>query len=546
MTSPVRGRAVPVLTREEAAALIPTGAVVSVSSSSGLGCPDAVLSAIGERFAEEGAPGGLTMLHPIAAGDMYGIGGIDHLAAPGLISRIIAGSYPSGPSSLPPPKIWDLIESGEVAAYNFPSGVLFQMHRAAAAHGPGVLTEVGLDTFVDPRHGGGRMNDATPPDFVQVVEFDGREWLYFPSINVDVAIIRGTTADEVGNLTCEEEGAPLGVLDHALAARANDGIVIAQVKRVAAAGSLPAQHVRVPGTLVDYVVVDPEQAQTTQTPYLPEIAGVLRRPVSALPPVEWTPQKVIARRAAMELRAGDVVNLGFGISSLVPHILVEEGLGEAVTWVIEQGLVGGVPLTGFQFGCAMNPEAVIASPDQFTFFQGGGFECTLLSFLEVAADGSVNVSRLGSRPHVTAGAGGFIDITARAPELVFSGFFTAGGANLELHEGGLRIVREGRFRKFVAQVEQVTFNGERAVRNGQRVTYVTERCVLRLTEDGLVVTEVAPGIDVERDVLAQADAPLQVADGLREMDERLFRPEPLGLELADPPAPHRVSGDGRR
>src|SRR5215211_2945429 len=276
-----------VITLDEIGALLPNRAVVSVSSSSGLGCPDAILRAIGQHFESHGAPRDLTTLHPIAAGDMYGIGGIDHLAQPGLLKRVIAGSYPSGPSSMPSPKIWQMIAENQVEAYNIPSGILYHLHREAAAGRPGVLTTVGLDTFVDPRRQGGKMNAAAHEDLVQVVEFDGQEWLYMRSIPVDVAIIRGTTADEYGNLTIEHEGAPLGAYDQALAAHNNRGIVIAQVKRLVAAGSLPTQQVRVPGILVDYIMVAPDQMQTTQTIYDPAISGEIRRPGGSFRLAPW-------------------------------------------------------------------------------------------------------------------------------------------------------------------------------------------------------------------------------------------------------------------
>jgi acyl CoA:acetate/3-ketoacid CoA transferase len=522
-----------VIAAEKVPGLIKNGAVLTVSSSSGLGCPDAVLRAIGEHHASTGEPTQLTTIHPIAAGDMYGIDGIDHLARPGLLSRVVAGSYPSGPSSFPSPKIWRMIVEDQVEAYNFPSGVIFHMHREAASKCAGVLTKVGLDTCVDPRHSGGKMNQVTTEDMVRLVEFDGDEWLYFRAIPVDVAVIRGTTADEQGNISMEHEGSYLGVIDQALAARANGGLVIAQVKRVTASGSFPPQKVRVPGVLVDHVVLAPDQMQTTQTSYDPGISGELRCPHSSFSPVEWGPEKVIARRVAMELTFSENVNLGFGISALVPQILWEEGLSQAVTWVIEQGAVGGMPLTGFQFGCAVNPQAIIPSPDQFAYFHGGGLSRGLLSFLEVDQYGNVNVSRLSAKPHVTAGIGGFIDITARTPRLVFSGYFTAGKLKLELEGEQLRVLEEGRNHKFVTRVEHLTFNGQKALERGQEVVYVTERCVLRLEREGLTVTEVAPGIDLKRDVLAQADFTLGVSSDLRTMDPRLFRPEPMGLSLTE-------------
>ena len=409
-----------------AAALVPDGAVVAISASSGLNTPDRMLQAIGDRFRASGHPRGLTIVMPISAGDMYGIKGIDHLAEPGLIDRIIGGSYPSGPSTFEPPRIRTMIAQNALAAWNLPSGVIFDMLRDAAAKRPGVLTKVGLGTYVDPRLEGGRMNEAARPDIVRVVEFGGEEWLHFTNFHPRIGIVRGTTADENGNIAMEHEGAFLGNVDVALATRNAGGVVIAQVKRIAARGSIPPQRVVVPSTLVDFVVVDPKQKQATEIDYDPALSGEVRLPDHVFDPVPFGPDKVIARRAAMELREGDAVNLGFGISPLVPYVLIEEGLGDAVTWAIEQGPVGGVPAPGFPFGCAYNAEAILPSPYQFTYFQAGGFDCGLLSFLEVGADGSVNVSKLGLRPHVTAGCGGFVDITARARKLVFSGLLPRG------------------------------------------------------------------------------------------------------------------------
>ncbi len=520
-----------ILSAPQAAELIPDGAIVTVSSSSGLGCPDAVLAAIGKRFDASAHPSGITTLHPIAAGDMWGIGGIDHLAKPGCLARIIAGSYPSGPSKAEPPAIWRMVSGNAIPAYNIPSGILFDMHREAAAKRPGVLTKIGTDTFADPRRQGCAMNaKAAAAPIVSVAQFAGEEWLFFPAIAPTVAIIRATTADERGNLSYEHEGGYLGPLDQALAAHNNGGLVIAQVKRLAKSGTLKPQRVLVPGILVDVIVIAPEQMQTTQTLYDPAISGEIFRPLSSFEIPPFDVNKVIARRVAQELRAGDAVNIGFGVSANVPRILIEEGRHGDVTWVIEQGAVGGVPLLDFQFGCAANAEAIMPSPHQFTYFQGGGFDCSLLSFLEIDRHGCVNVSKLGLRPHVTAGAGGFVDITARARKIVFSGYFTAGAA-MTIFEGKLKIDREGKLKKLVDAVEHVTFSGSRAVAQGQDVTYVTERCVLRLTPDGVEVGEIAPGADLQRDVLDQAMFPLRVAKDLKLMDGALFRPEPFGLTL---------------
>ena len=519
-----------VIAAKEAAGLVPDGAVLTVSSSSALGCPDAVLRAIGERFAAEGAPRGLTSLHPIAAGDMYGVRGIEHLAQKGLLRKVLAGSLPSGPSSLPMPEIWRMIVDDEIAAYNIPSGILFDMHRDAAAKRPGVLTKVGLDTFVDPRRDGYAMNAAAKEPVVRRVRFADDDWLFFPAIVPDIAILRATTADQKGNLSFEHEGAFLGTLDQALAVRNNGGRVIAQVKRVVKAGSIRPYDVHVPGVLVDHIVVAPEQMQTTNTAYDPAISGEVIRPDDSFALMDWGPEKVIARRVAGELAEASAVNLGFGICANVPRVLLEEGLNGAVTWVIEQGAVGGMPLLGFKFGCSANADAIIPSPSQFTYFQGGGFDTALLSFLQIDRDGNVNVSKLAARPYLTAGCGGFVDITANAKRIVFGGFFTS-GAELALEDGRLVVLREGKIRKLVGEVEQVTFSGRAARDKGQSITYVTERCVLQLAERGPVVTEIAPGIDLERDVLAQARFPLAVADDLQIMDAALFRPAPMGLRL---------------
>ena len=520
-----------VVSAERAAALVADGAVVSISSSSGLGCPDAVLAAIGSRFRETGHPRGITSLNPIAAGDMYGIKGIDHLAQEGCLARIVAGSYPSGPSTSEPPLIWKMISGNRIAAYNVPSGILFDMHREASAKRPGVLTKVGFDTFVDPDRQGCAMNErAAAAPIVSKAEFAGDTWLYFPAIVPDVAVIRATTADERGNLSFEHEGAYLGAMEQALAAHNNGGVVIAQVKRLALAGSLKPHDVRVPGILVDHVVVAPEQLQTTQTPYDPAISGEVFQPLASFAAPEFGIQKIVARRVAMELVDDSTVNLGFGISANVPRILIEEGLHGKVTWVIEQGAVGGVPLLDFAFGCSANAEAIVASPHQFLYFQAGGFDASLLSILEIDQSGSVNLSKLSARPHVTAGAGGFVDITARARKIVFSGLFNA-GAKLAVRDGALTIEKEGRVRKLVPEVEHVSFSGRRAVAGGQDITYVTERCVMKLGKQGVTVTEIAPGVQLERDVLAQAGFPLQVAPDLKLMPANLFQPKPFGLSL---------------
>ena len=426
-----------------------------------------------------------------------------------------------------------MLGANEIAAYNVPSGIMFDIHREAAAKRPGVLTKIGLDTFVDPAHEGCAMNaKAAAAPIVKKINFEGEEWLYFPAIIPNVAIIRATSSDERGNLTFEHEGAYIGALDLAMAAHNNGGIVIAQVKRIIRNHPLKPHDVYVPGILVDFIVEAPEQWQTTQTPYDPAISGEVFKPLDSFSHMEFGTGKAIARRVAQELKEGWAVNLGFGVSANVPRILLEEGLHGKTTWVIEQGAVGGIPLLDFQFGCSSNAEAIVASPSQFTYFQAAGFDCALLSFLQIDSHGSVNVSKLGIRPHVTAGAGGFVDITSRAKKIVYSGFFNA-GAKMEIRGGKLHIEKEGRVKKLVREVEQISFSGKRAVTQGQDITYVTERCVMKLTSEGVVVTEIAPGVELQANILDQSEFPLIVSPKLKPMNPALFQPATMGLKLHD-------------
>lgn len=512
----------PVISPETIGELIQDGAVLTISSSSALGCPDLALKGLGQYYSKHQSPKNLTCISPIAAGDMYGVKGIDHLCQEGMISKIIAGSYPSGPSSFEPPLIRQFIAAEKIDGYNLPSGVLFQMHRAGSTNQPGVFSKVGLETFIDPRIQGGALNTRSSKDFITFTELNGEEYLFYPAIKPNVAIIRATTADEFGNLSYEQEGSPLGALDQAFAAHNNGGIVIAQVKQIVPAGSIDPKVVRVPGILVDYLVVDENQLQTTNTTYDPALSGEHVDNASSTEPLALTLETAIARRAAKEIQDSWVVNLGFGISAVVPQVLREAHPEFNVSWVIEQGAVGGIPLTGFAFGCAANPDAIMQSVDQFTLLQGAGFNAAMLSFLEVDRDGNVNVSDLPGRTHVTAGVGGFADITSSAPLIVFSGYFTAGSKEIAIDSSGVHIVADGKISKFVESVSQITFSGNRSQKNGQKIIYVTERCVLELRPKGLTVTEIAPGIDLQRDILEKAQFPLLVAEDLKEISSDVY------------------------
>ncbi len=525
------GRCKPILTSEEAARLIPSGATVTVSSSAAQLVPDKVLGGIEARFLALGEPRDLTVVFPVAVGDSFGTVGLDHLAYPALIRRLIGGSYVNGPASKPSPKIYAMIHAEQVEAYNLPLGVLMHLHRDIAARKPGTITKIGLGTFVDPREEGGRMNRVTPPDLVEVVQLLGEEWLLYRTFPIDVAIIRGTTADTHGNLTLEHEGVVLAILAQAMAAHNSGGKVIAQVKRVAAPGTLSPHLVKVPGILVDAIVVDPDQHQNTGIAYDPAISGEIRTATYPVEPIALSPEKVIARRALCQLCPGDIVNLGFGISSLVPQIALEEGVFDRLSFTVEQGAIGGLPLTGFAFGASHNPEAIIDSAAQFDLIDGGGVTAGCLSFAEVDGQGNVNVSRLAAQPHVLAGAGGFINIAQVTRKILYCGTLTAGGLDIRVEDGRVRIAREGRFPKFVARTQHVTFNGPLAAKQGQEVWYITERGVFRLTTDGLLLTEVAPGVDVDKEIQARVGFPLRVSQDLRRMDSRLFGADRMGLAV---------------
>jgi acyl CoA:acetate/3-ketoacid CoA transferase len=507
------------LTAEQAVGMIrPGDTVVIGGSGGGLLEPDLLLATLGRCFTATGTPDDLTLVHTTGIGDRDG-GGMDHLAHPGLARRIIAGNWGMAP------RMSRLALENAFEAYNFPQGVMSQLFREIAGGRPGVVTHVGIGTFCDPRLQGGRLNDVTTEDLVEVVRLGGREWLFYPALDLDVCLIRGTTADEDGNLSLEQEGARLETLAMAQATRNRGGLVIAQVKQVAEAGSLDPRSVVVPGICVDVVVVHPAQRQLVTHEFNPAFSGATKAALTSLAAFPLDQRKVVARRALAEITDGDVVNLGVGIADGVASVAAEEGWSDAFTLTIEQGLVGGVPARGVIFGVATNPVAMLDQPSQFDFYDGGGLDITFLGFAQVDRLGDVNVSRFGPR---LVGTGGFVNISQNASTVVFCGTFTAGGLDARPSGGRLRIETEGRHGKFVERVEQVTFSAAEARRRGQQVLYVTERAVFRLGADGLVLTEVAPGVDVDRDVLAHLGFQIEVAAGLATMDPAIFAAAPLG------------------
>ena len=511
---------------DEAVALIRDGDVVACSGFVGIGTPEALIAALERRFVQTASPRGLGLVFAAAPGDGKEQG-LNRLAHEGLIRRAVGGHWALVP------KLAALATANRIEAYNLPLGIISNLYRDAAAHRAGTLSKVGLGTFVDPRQAGGRINDATSEALVRVMEIDGEEWLFYKAPTINVALIRGTTADPAGNISMEREALVLDAQAAAMAAHNANGLVIVQVERIAAAGSLDPRQVVVPGVLVDCVVLAAGDAhrQTYATAYNPAFSGEVRIPVDRMEPALLDERKLIARRCAFELPLGGVVNLGIGMPEVVSAVAGEERVLEHVTLTAEPGVIGGMPQGGLDFGAAVNTQALLHQNQQFDFYDGGGLDLACLGMAEVDRLGNVNVSRFGTR---LAGSGGFINISQNARRLVFAGTFTAGGLKVAIEDGRVRIAAEGRQRKFVEAVEQVTFSGSLAAEKGQPVLYVTERCVFSLGTDGLHLVEVAPGIDVERDILGQmAFRPKVRALGeMRIMDPRIFRPRPMQLFAA--------------
>lgn len=506
----------PLVEAAEAICMVEDGHTLFVGGSGGgIQEPTALLEALGQRFDQTESPNGITVWHCSGIGDQKG-GGLGLIAKEGLLKRVVGGHWGMAP------KLAKLALEERIEAYNFPQGAISQLLREVAGGRPGLVTHIGIKTFVDPRLEGGRLNTKTTEELVQITELGDRECLFYPAFKIDVAFIRATTADELGNLTFEEEAAFLDALSIAQATRACGGTVIAQVKYLTEAGTLHPQRVKVPGILVDALVLDPEQKQTSLRIYDPSFSGAVRTPTASLPRMKLNARKVVARRAALEIPEGAVVNLGVGIPDGVASVAAEEGLLDRFTFAIEQGHVGGVPAPGVEFGAATSPLATIDQPYQFDFFNGGGLDVAFLGMAQSDGKGNVNVSRYGS---ALSGCGGFIDISQGAKRVVFCGTFTAGGMVVEVGGGELRIVREGRHPKFMANAEQITFSGELARERGQEILYVTERAVFRLGDTAIELVEIAPGIDLERDVLGQMAFEPDVS-GVKEMSRALFHSEP--------------------
>lgn len=502
-----------VITAQQAAMLIEDGATIGASTQGLAGWAEEIAIAIEDRFLDSGHPKNITLVHSCTCGD-YKRRGTTHLGHEGLTKRLICGH------TLTSPNMINLIEKNKIECYLLPQGVICQLWRAIAGKKIGVITSVGLGTFVDPRIDGAKVTSITHENLVKLIEIEGQEFLLYKPFPVDVALIRGTIADENGNMTMDNEAVIMEALPLAMAAKNSGGIVIAQVHNLGMANLLHPKSVKVPGTLIDYVVVaKPENhMQTQQTYFNPVLAGHIKIPLAGIPQIPLDARKIIGRRAAMELSSGHVINLGVGIPAVIASVVAEEGMNNRITITTELGVFGGVPTLGLDFGGAINADAMIEHSSMFDYYDGGGLDTTFVGLAQVDRNGDVNVSRFGNK---VAGPGGFINITQNSKKVVFCGMFAIGSEETVV-DGKLHITKQGDGKKFVERVEQITFSGAFAARKNFPVLFITERGVFRLENQQLILVEIAPGVELEQDIIGMMDFKPIVSPDLRLMDSSLF------------------------
>jgi propionate CoA-transferase len=504
---------------EEAVNLIQDGDTVAISGFLLATVADEIYAKIEEKFLEAQAPKNLTLYQ--AAGNA----GTKRLSHEGLIKRYVTGHYASNQAMI------DLVNQNKIENYNLPQGVITHIYRAAASGKIGEITKVGLHTFVDPRHSGGKMNDVTKEDLVELLDIKGEEHLLFKAPKFNVGIIRGTTSDENGNISFEEESCIADAFDIAMAVKNCGGKVIVQVKNYVKSSSMDRTTVQIPGVLIDAIVlstnVEKYHRQAPGCVYDPVLAGHYQKEVAASERLELDNRKIIARRAAMELKPSSVVNLGIGIPEVVAHVAEEEGFGNELVLTIESGLIGGIPTGGSTFGSSMNAWAALPMIGQFDYYNGGGLNVTFLGFAEIDKSGNINVSKFGTK---IAGCGGFIDISQCTKKIVFCGTLTAGGLIEDIEDGKLVIKQEGNKTKFLESIESVSFSAETANSTGQDVMIITERCVFQYSKEGLILTEIAPGVDMEKDIFPYMAFRPVVSSELKLMDERIFKNDLMGIK----------------
>ena len=505
---------VKLISAHEAASLIASGSTLATGGFVGCAHPEALTAAVEALFLETGKPRDLTLVYAAGQGD-GSTRGLNHFGHEGMLKRVVGGHWNLAPT------MGRLAMENKIEAYNFPQGVISHLFREIAAGNPGRITHIGLETFVDPRYGGGKLNEKTTEDLVERISISGRDWLFYKAFPIHIGLLRGTSSDSFGNISMENEVITAEALSIAQAVRNSGGKVIVQIERMVEDFSRDPQKITIPGIFVDAVVIA-DKAQHTQTYAEAFNPNYLRQGdinTLTLPRMEDGPRRYISKRAFQEIKAGDIANLGIGLPEGIAQIAKEEGRLNEMTLSVESGPIGGIPASGLSFGASSFPQAIIDQPYMFDFYDGGGLDVAFLGLAECDRHGNVNVSKFNGR---VAGVGGFMNITQTARKVVFAGTFTAGGLDVAFEDGKLKILKEGRIDKFVDHVEHITFSGQYAQKRGHQVLYITERAVFELTSTGMMLTEVAPGIDIERDILAHVAFKLRISESLRIMPASIF------------------------